>query len=213
MSYFDTLHTPDYSPLVVHFTKSHRMVREELITDIDPLFGYRQSPAFDRLKSIVQSRTIHASPMNFVPTDPRAVCFTECVWEGLTRLAEQYSSYGVVFSKRFIFDQGGGPALYIRGDKLLTIGNGIPPVLYPFIAPFDPEATIRAGVALDFLQEREWRLPNPMRFEYADIEYVIVNSLADADSLVYLIGAQHLPEDKVIPIEVYKTIKRAWSER
>ena len=210
---FDTLHTPDYSPLVVHFTKSSRMVRHDLIGDTDPLYAYRETPAFDRLKSIIQNRTIHASPMTFVPTDPRAVCFTECIWDGLASLSEQYSPYGVVFSKRFIFDLGGGPALYLRGDCLRTVGAQIPPQIYPFIAPFDPDATLREGVRLDWLQEREWRLPSSLAFQYANIEYVLVSSVADATSLVHLIGAQHLPEDKVIPMEVYRKIRHAWRER
>lgn len=209
---FDTLRTADYSPLVVHFTKDHRMVRHDLIVDADPLFVYRQTPALDRLKSIIQNQIIHASFMPFLPTERRAVCFTECIWEGLTRLAEQYSPYGIVFPKRLIFDQGGGPAIYLRGDTLHAIGNDIPEKLHPFIAPFDPEATLRPGVPLDWLQEREWRLPSSLAFQYSDIEYVLVDSIADASQLVHLIGAQHLPENKVIPMEVYRNIKQAWSE-
>ncbi len=210
---FDTLHTPDYSPLVVHFTKGNRMVQHDLISEGDPLFGYREASARDRLISILQNRIIHASPMPFLPTDCRAVCFTECIWEGLNRMAEQYSPYGVVFSKRVIFDMGGGPALYLRGDTLGAIGNRIPDELHPFIAPFDPEATLRAGVRLDYLQEREWRLPNSLTFDYANVEYVLVESIEDATWLVKQIGALRLPETKVIPMAVYRNIQQAWSDR
>lgn len=208
---FDTLRTPDYSPLVVHFTKSNRPVRHDLVTDTDPLHKHQDTPAFDRLKNIIQSRTIHASFMPFLPTNRQAVCFTECIWEGLNSLASAYSPYGVVFSKRLLFDRGGGPALYLRGDTLLSLGKEIPEAIHPFIAPFDPEATLKSGVRLDWVHEREWRLPSSLNFEYADIEYVLVGSIADATQLVHQIGNQHLPENRVIPMEVYRQIKQAWS--
>jgi hypothetical protein len=210
---FDTLHTPDYSPFVVHFTKGHRMVRDELVNEGDPLFEFRQASARDRLRNVLQKRTIHASFMPFLPTNCRSVCFTECIWDGLNRLADVYSPYGVVFSKRLIFDRGGGPALYLRGDALLAFGKRIPEELHAFIAPFDPQATLQPGVSLDYLQEREWRLPGSLTFEYADIEYVIVESIEDASALVHQIGAQQLPEAKVIPMEVYRNIRQAWRDR
>ena len=210
---FDTLHTPDYSPLVVHFTKSTRMVREDVLTDDHALFAFRLSSARDRLINILTSRTIYTSPMPFLPRECEALCFTECIWEGLARLTDNYSPYGVVFSKRLIFDAGGGPALYVRGDAMVAVGNQIPEAIHPFIAPFDPEERIRPGVRLDWLQEREWRLPQALQFEYADIEHVLVETVVDASAIVHQIGAQNLPEDKMIPMEVYRNIKQAWSDR
>ena len=188
------------------------MVQHDLIGEVDPLFVYREASASDRLMSILQNRIIHASPMPFLPTAHRAVCFTECIWEGLNHLADQYSPYGVVFSKRLIFDFGGGPALYLRGDMLGALESRIPKEIYPFIAPFDPEATLKPGVRLDWLQEREWRLPDSLQFEYANVEYVLVESIGDATNLVHQIGAQHLPENKVIPMEVYRNIKSTWRD-
>jgi hypothetical protein len=213
MTTYDTRKTADYSPLLVHFTKGRRMVMEELIEEGHALFGHRASTARDKLVSILELRTIHASPMPFLPNNPPAVCFTECVWEALIGHAEQYSPYGVVFSKRLIFESGGGPALYVRGDSLRAIGDEVPLSLEPLIAPFDPEALLEAGVRLDWLHEREWRLPGSLTFEYSDVEYVIVDSIEDARQVVYQIGAQRLPEEKLIPMEVYRTIQRAWSGR
>ncbi len=208
---FDTKRTADYSPLVVHFTKSARMVRDDLILNGDPLFGHKQNNAKERLMSILGDRVIYDSPMPFLATQPRAVCFTECIWDGLTSLSDQYSAYGIVFSKRMIFDLGGGPALYVRGDTMVAVGNQIPDLLHPFIAPFDPDAKIRPGVPLDWLHEREWRLPKSLEFTFANIEYVLVESIQEATELVHQIGAQQLPESKVIPMEVYRNIKRTWS--
>lgn len=213
MTTYDTRRTADYSPLLVHFTKGRRMVMDELIGAGHPLFGHRGSSAREKLVNILESRTIHASPMPFLPNNPPAVCFTECVWDALIGHAERYSPYGVVFSKRLVFERGGGPALYIRGDSLRAIGNNVPPALEALIAPFDPEGALEPGVRLDWLHEREWRVPGSLTFEYSDVEYVIVDSMEDARQVVHQIGAQHLPEEKVIPMEVYRTIERAWSEQ
>lgn len=149
--------------------------------------------------------------MPFAPGNPPAVCFTECMWDALNRLTVNYSPYGIVFNKRLVFDKGGGPALYVRGDHLSALDAAIPEVLYPFISPFDPEAVIRPGTRLDWLYEREWRLPSSLNFDYADITYVIVETINDADEIVHEVGLQHLPEDKLIPLDVYRNIKQAWS--
>jgi hypothetical protein len=212
---FDTLQTADYSPLVVHFTKGpqKRMVLQEQISRTNPLFVYRQTSARDRLINILKMRVIYASPMPFLPTEQRAVCFTECIWEGLTSLADSYSPYGIVFSKRLIFDAGGGPALYLRGDLLQAFGGDIPEQLHAFIAPFDPDGkNVKSGVRLDWLHEREWRLGEALKFDYADITHVLVESNRDSAEIVHEIGAQNLPDSKVIPIEVYRNIRKAWSE-
>ena len=182
-----------------------------IIEGEDPLFDVGNTSARERLENILTSRVIHASPMPFAPDNARAVCFTECVWDALYRLAQNYSAYGIVFKKRLIFDRGGAPALYIRGDQLNDLEGAIPQDLHPLISPFDPEAVLKPGVRLDWLYEREWRLPESLNFEYADIEFVLVDTIEDADEIVHLVGAQHLPEEKLIPLSVYKQIRQAWS--
>lgn len=207
---YDTKHTPDYSPLVVHFTKQKPMVKADLIDTTHPLSAFKTASALDRLLNILRTKTIHASPMPWLPGFPRAVCFTECIWGGLASLAEQYSGYGVVFSKRLIFRRGGGPALYVRGDTLRDLGGNIPESIKPFIAPFDPEAVLTPGVRLDWLHEREWRLASSLQFEYSEIEFVLVESIKDATHVVTEIGRTQLPEEKMIPIEVHRSIKKTW---
>jgi hypothetical protein len=125
-----------------------------------------------------------------------------------------YSPYGVVFSKRLVFSKGGGPALYVRGDHLnrLIQSNTIPSALEPFIAPFDPDAVIKPPVKIDFLHEREWRLPARFSFDYNDLEYVLVESIEEAHRVVHQIGAKRLPEKKLIPLNVYEEIRKAWGK-
>jgi len=211
MSEFDTTRTPDYSPLVVHFTRDRRFASPELVAEGHPAYKFKDLSAIDRILSILRTKTIFATPMPFLPKHAPAVCFTECIWDALTHLAVRYSPYGIVFSKRLIFDSGGGPALYMRGDVLQKLWDSLPESIEPFIAPFDPAAVLKKSVPLDFLAEREWRLPKDLTFEYYDIEYVIVRTIEDARNIVHQIGADNLPEDKVIPTDVYATIRKAWS--
>ena len=125
----------------------------------------------------------------------------------------RYSPYGLIFSKKLLFDRGGGPALYIRGDTIQQIWKTIPTQIEAMIAPFDPEGKIVAGTKLDWLHEREWRLPGSLNFEYSDIRYVIVDSVQDVMDVVQHIGAQHVPQAKFIPMEVHRTIETAWSNQ
>lgn len=186
---------------------------DKLIVNTHPLFTYRKISAKERLLSILTNKIIHASPMPFLPNNSEAVCFTECIWEALISLADVYSHYGVVFSKQLIFEKGGGPALYIRGDSLSTIQSNIPSCLEPLVAPFDPDGILKHGVHLNWIHEREWRLPTTLNFEYSDVEYVIVANMQDAMNIIQRIGSQHIPEEKYIPIEVYRTIRKAWGKK
>ena len=100
--------------------------------------------------------------------------------------------------------------MYIRGDVQQVIGNEIPEQLLPFVQPFDPEAVQKENMPIDYLQEREWRLPKTLEFEYRDVLFVIVKTIDDAINIIQYIGSVNLPEDKFIPMDVYRTIKEAW---
>lgn len=105
--------------------------------------------------------------------------------------------------------------MYVRGDQLkgLIESIAIPPNLEPFIEPFDPGSVLRTGVKIDFLHEREWRLPSHFTFEYSDLEYVLVESIEDATYVVHQIGAERLPERKLIPLNTYEEIRKAWGKK
>ena len=112
--HFDTLRRPDYSPFVVHLTKDREIVLPQDIPDEHPLKEQAGKTARERLESIVATNTIYASPMPFLPGTYTAVCFTECIWDALLHHAPRYSQYGVVFNKRIVHDQGGGPGYALR---------------------------------------------------------------------------------------------------
>jgi len=212
MASFDTLRTPDYSPLLVHFTKDRPLAMANLLTEDHPLFAHKQTSAKEKLTNILVCRQVYGSPMPLLPHNPTGVSFTECIWRALMPHTDRYSRYGIVFSKRLIFQRGGGPALYVRGDCLKALGNTIPPNLERLMSPFDPEGILLAGVPFDYLHEREWRLPGDLQFEYADVECVIVDSLKDALDIIQHIGEQNLPLRKVIPMETWETTLKAWGD-
>jgi len=185
---------------------------DKLVVDSHPLFAYKKTNAKERLLSILMNKIIYASPMPFLPKNSEAVCFTECIWDALINLADRYSPYGIVFSKRLIFENGGGPALYMRGDSLSTIQSNMPSCLEPLVVPFDPDGILAHGVPLNWVHEREWRLPKALGFEYSDIQYVIVATIQDAFDVIQRIGPQDIPEENYIPMDVYRTIRKAWKK-
>jgi hypothetical protein len=100
---------PDFSDYVVHFTRPIESVYlPPEINAIDTSLG--------RLARILTDKRIIATKMPWFGA--KAVAFTECMWTSLLDHAKRYSSYGIGFTKRFLWDQGGGPALYVRSPDL-----------------------------------------------------------------------------------------------
>lgn len=194
----------------MHFVRDRRFTSPGLISSSEPLFAYLDTPAFEKMMNIIRARTVYASPVPHLPNSPKAVCFTECIWGGLVQMAEQYSQYGFVVSKRTVFEKGGGPALYVRGDTLKSIWDAVPCDLEPFIQPFDPHGALRSGIILDWVHEREWRLPIDFEFDDGDIEYMIVDTIEDANALVNAFGTERVLRRRIIVMEVYRTIREAW---
>ena len=210
MQGFDTRVTPDYSPFVVHFTRDRSLTVNWQVDNDHPLYEHKQASALERLANILRESTVYASPIPFVEEHPNAVCLSECVWPAIADLSEQYSPYGLAFNKRVLFNRGGGPALYVRGDMLREVGTEIPVEIRPLISPFDPDAVLKEGRPLDWIHEREWRLPCDLRFVDAEVEYVIVDSVADVHELISTFGTDRIPRNKFIVMEVYRNIQNAW---
>src|SRR5205809_2349084 len=105
---------PDFSKYVVHFTKTRPPFSSGLVHAPEAIPVIAQMNAFARLLSILREGWLRATPMPY--TGKRSVCFTECVWASLLDHAEMYSRYGIGFKKSFLFENGGGPAFYMRQD-------------------------------------------------------------------------------------------------
>jgi hypothetical protein len=168
---------PDFNDLVVHFTgRDGRSNCSPNIVAMSP----RQ-----RLLRIVVERRLLAFPMFGV--NARAVCFTESTTAGNQWLVRKrrYPPYGIAFKKQAVFERGGGPAFYVRGDEWDAV-TAWPEALKARATRFWPGADPTDGELLahhlesrsEWIIEREWRaLPNVRgfwRFDLADAEFLIV---------------------------------------
>lgn len=191
------INRPDFSKYLVHFTKN-RMPDSEAKSN--PALKYKGKNAKDRLLSILQDKQIIASTLT-TGNNANATCFTECVWSSLLLHAKRYSCYGIGFSKEFIYKKGGNPVFYANEeifDRLIKTEDK------PFIALFNPFAKH----PIDFSHEREWRLKESLRFNNADISFLIVksqNDLGEFEPFIKKIGVE-----KVIIMDEYKKIETFW---
>lgn len=206
---------PDFSEYVAHFTSSKPVLDRNDLTALTS----RQ-----RLAQILSDRRVRATKMPW--TYARAAAFTECPWASLPAHAQRYSRYAIGFSKQFLVEKGGGPAIYLRTDlysaqvdhvKGLVQDSQDPKpfafAIWPFITPlaYQPWKTTRGEEKdpVDFTHEREWRVPGGLPFEYGNIEFVIVDELSDL---------KHLPSEaldaigpeRIFSIAQYERIEEMW---
>lgn len=219
---------PDFSEYVAHFTKDTRPYGESDQATND-VYGKIPASAYDRLVGILRSKTIYATNMPW--TSAEAVCFTECPWWSFPNHSQQYSSYAVGFAKPRIFAAGGGPALYVKPDLFDKQKEyihredldserprlGFHPHVYSFVTPFLPgyaparyrDQFWEHRATCDYSHEREWRMPYDFRFEYDQVEFVVLANYEDMarfpKELKDAIG-----RDKFLLMEVYHQIEKLW---
>ena len=201
---------PDFSNYLAHFTTD----RPALGNDEDnPGRAYERMSAIQRLISILQARRITASIMPWVHR--RAVCFTECPWSSLLDHARRYSPYGIGFNKPLVFAAGGSPVYYVRPDHWgLQDWNEN---LQTFVTPFWPQYRPRDlrdnryldGQNVDYSHEREWRVPHDFTFEYAQIEFVIISTFQDIETIPDEIK-NSIGHNKFLVMDMYRNIERLW---
>jgi hypothetical protein len=179
-----TYNLPDVGDHLIHFT-GRTGGRFSVPDDIRNL-----SPA-DRLAQILYQGRIRAAPTFGTGLRP-IVAFTESSQTSVLRLISEgrYTSWGIGFSKQFIFEQGGGPVLYIRGDEWDAATAVLPDPARARAVRFWPGAAWEEGDPLTFdgvqqlpdslanesqwLHEREWRVPHDVTFDWADVKFLIV---------------------------------------
>ena len=203
---------PDYSNYLAHFTRDSVCIVDNNCLEDE----YKNMSAKNKLISILNQKTIYKSTMPWTGTE--AVCFTECPWSSFIEHSLNYSSYGVGFSKKFIFGRHGTPAIYMRVDtfinekenKFSNINDDIKFLITPFQPIYTPSRIKRLrSLPVDYMHEREWRTPDDIKFEYKDIEFVVVKSNEDfalfPQDLRTAVG-----EDKFLVMDNYKTIEKLW---
>jgi hypothetical protein len=126
---------PDYTDKLVHFTS-----------------GASEDAAFGRLRNIIDESRIVGSGQKIRGNYP-CVCFTEApltsLQHGLVNPSaySRYSAFGIIFEKRWIFDQGGRPVIYQSEAEF----DLLPEAIRWRHMRYEP------GV-VDFGWEREWRV-------------------------------------------------------
>jgi len=205
-----TMIRPDFSDLLAHFTAD----RAPFCADADnPAAKHASKSAYDRLISILETKRIVASRMPWI--NRYAVCLTECPWTSLIDHSQRYSPYAVGFKKARVFAAGGGPAFYVRAD--LFEKQKWEDHLYTFVTPFWPEyraprfkkTEYLGGKTVDYSQEREWRVPHDMNFEYENIEFVIVKSYEDMAKFPKKLKDE-IGREKFIIMDQYEKIESLW---
>lgn len=217
---------PDFSDYVVHFTKkgSPFGLTHEDHKDNVLLKGINTQDARGRLRSILNENKINVTPMPWL--NAFATCFTECTWASLLHHARQYSSYGIGFSKSYLFNKGGGPVFYLRPDLFEeqknyfkdNNGNGLAycKKFASFLTPFAPkyaDANFPQNISkvktpLDFSHEREWRLTEDLTFNYSEISFVIV---ADNSDLSFFSGeVSKIGTEKFLIMKNYEQVEKFW---
>lgn len=201
---------PDQSIFLAHFTKNGHEYQPGLEID-EPTLA--QMSALDRLVKILQEKKINATNMNW--TDQRAVCFTECPWGSLLRHAENYSSYGIGFSKKLVFSRGGNPVIYANPHMFES--QHWDEKVYPFVTPFVPAyapQTVKNrrpfnGRIVDYSHEREWRVPKNFGFQYSYIKFIVLGSVSDLTKIPEEIVSE-IGVEKFLFMDMYKKIEELW---
>lgn len=136
----------DISKNLIHFTKNS----SQRIS-----FRDDKKTAFENLLSIVTKGKIYSSSVALIKGSHRVVCFTEAPLINLERLVNAggystYSPFGILISKRLLFEKGGRPVIYQTDEEYnnLNKSNNWRHVRYnPLAEP-----------PIDLTWEREWRI-------------------------------------------------------
>lgn len=169
-----TYDVPDLADHVIHFTG-----RAGSRINVEPRI--EELPDQERLLRIVVDQVIRG--FETFGADAPVVCLTESTRAAVTTLIadRRYTPCGIGFSKQFVFDRGGGPALYVRGDEW-PAAQELPHPLRGRAVRFWPGAVPDIGEHLphhlsapsEWLHEREWRVPGDLEFGWDDVAFVIV---------------------------------------
>jgi hypothetical protein len=156
---------PDISPYLVHFTK-----------------GESYEDAFARQRKIIADKKLIAGS-GFIKGGYSCVCFSEAPLTGLTSglvnesYYSRYSPFGILVSKKWLFERGGRPVIYQSGQELHLLPEDLRwrHVLHE----------LRDGYSYaDFTWEREWRIKcDYLEFDQSSAQ-IVVSDQSWADRLI-----------------------------
>lgn len=204
---------PDFSNYLSHFTKDGDFCHTEQSDDVA---DFRKMTALQRLCSILEKKVIKTSIMPW--TNTQGTCFTECPWSSLLIHTQQYSSYGIGFTKEFIYKNGGAPVFYMRKKFMNVLKRAIKnkkalSYILAMATPFSPTyetRSMRMQIKLvDYTHEREWRMTADLKFTYQDISFIIIKKHEDYDFLPEEFKAA-FDRNKIIVMDNYKLIEELW---
>ncbi|MFN8223714.1 MAG: hypothetical protein U0R50_10785 [Gaiellales bacterium] len=132
----------------------------------------------------------------------------------------RYLPWGIGVSKQAVFDQGGAPALYVRGDEWEQATAGLPDPLRARLVRLWPGAEWQEGDPLapdgaqqlpdcianesQWLHEREWRTPNDFEFGWVDVKFLIVPTpdwaVGQAHQYQIAYGAEYEQHLRAVPV-------------
>lgn len=134
---------PGQSEGLVHFTGRARPSFAPEVALMSPR---------DRLDSIISDRALigHCVPGSSRPV----VCFSESNRSHTAALLRRagFAGWGVVMSRQWVWDAGGGPVWYVRDDNWSTVRSSLDPELHAWLVRTKPNDS-------DWLHEHEWRVP------------------------------------------------------
>ena len=156
----------DMSDWIVHFTGTEEHLRA-ILSD-----GFiRPSGPFGNGKNIAELTESH-----------RSACFSEIPLDHLRRLYDRHGRWGIGFPRKFVDGRGGARVWYLEKGTVveqavfdlhrqLLIGQNFDHhfwSLTPFIDVMSDTYSYR------FDWEREWRVPQGLRFELDDVAFLLV---------------------------------------
>jgi len=124
--------------------------------------------------------------------DWSVACFSQITRPALAGLVgERYDGTGIAFHKQAVFDAGGGPVLYVRGDEFAAWRASVTPAMAARMVRYWPGVDVETPGEFfqplevvkesQWMMEREWRIVSPTptggawQFNEADIAFLLLD--------------------------------------
>lgn len=186
---------PDLTPYLIHLTKN--------TTSQD------QFSAYENLVSILESGEIwgSSSKRGFIKGPNPATCFMDVPFSALKFIldkdnaapgAPRYEAYGVVVTKKYAYEQGCRPVLYLSDDEMVRLR--IPESEKWRVVRFEHTKTRK----ISWIHEREWRCKGTFPLPKKPVA-VLVQTTRDAAKLAKRVGTGQVWKSQprsIIPIEI-----------